>query len=74
MVIETVFSLPGLGNMIVTSIRTKDVPQVMAGALFIAAMFCVVLLAVDVAYALIDPRIRTRYESQKKKQKGGAQA
>ena len=65
-VIETVFSLPGIGNMIVTSIRTKDVPQVMAGTMFIALMFCIVLLVVDVAYALIDPRIRTRYESGKK--------
>ena len=68
-VIETVFSLPGIGNMIVTSIRTKDVPQVMAGTMFIALMFCIVLLVVDVAYALIDPRIRTRYESGKKKAK-----
>lgn len=65
-VIETVFSLPGIGNMIVTSIRTKDVPQVMAGTLFIAFMFCIVLLVVDIAYALIDPRIRTRYESGSK--------
>lgn len=67
-VIETVFSLPGIGNMIVTSIRTKDVPQVMAGTMFIALMFCLVLLVVDVAYALIDPRVRTRYESGGKKE------
>lgn len=62
-VIETVFALPGLGSLIVTSIRTKDVPQVMAGTLFIVLMFCIVLLIVDVAYAYIDPRVRTRYES-----------
>ena len=73
-VIETVFSLPGIGNMIVTSIRTKDVPQVMAGTMFIALMFCIVLLVVDVAYALIDPRIRTRYESSKKKTKEARQS
>lgn len=60
-VIETVFSLPGLGNLIVTSIRTKDVPQVMAGTLFIAFLFCVILLIVDVAYTVIDPRVRTSY-------------
>lgn len=60
-VIETVFSLPGLGNLIVTSIRSKDDPMVMAGTLFIALIFCLVLLAVDVAYAVIDPRLRTRY-------------
>ena len=72
-VIETVFSLPGLGNMIVTSIRTKDVPQVMAGTLFIAFLFCLVLLIVDVAYALIDPRIRTRYTSTSRRKKAAAQ-
>lgn len=65
-VIETVFSLPGLGSLIVTSIRTKDVPQVMAGTLFIALIFCIVLLIVDVAYAFIDPRVRTRYIKEKK--------
>ncbi len=65
-VIETVFGLPGLGNLVVTSIRSKDVPQVMAGTLFIALIFCVVLLIVDVAYTFIDPRVRTRYLKEKK--------
>lgn len=66
-VIETVFALPGLGNMVVSSIRTKDVPQVMAGTMVIAFMFCVILLIVDVAYAFIDPRIRTSYIKTRKK-------
>ncbi len=66
-VIETVFALPGLGNMVVSSIRTKDIPQVMAGTMIIALMFCVILLIMDVAYAFIDPRIRTRYVKIKKK-------
>lgn len=66
-VTETVFSLPGLGNMIVSSIRTKDVPQVMAGTLVIASMFCLILLVVDVAYTFIDPRIRTSYVKTDKK-------
>ena len=65
-VTETVFSLPGLGNMVVSSIRTKDVPQVMAGTLVIAAMFCLILLVVDVAYTFIDPRVRTNYIKEKK--------
>ena len=64
-VIETVFALPGLGNMVVSSIRTKDVPQVMAGTMVIAFMFCVILLIMDVAF--IDPRIRTNYIKTKNK-------
>ena len=66
-VIETVFALPGLGNMVVSSIRTKDIPQVMAGTMIIALMFCIILLIMDVAYAFIDPRIRTSYIKIKKK-------
>ena len=65
-VVETVFGLPGLGSMVVTSIRSQDVPQVMAGTLFIALIFCTVLLIVDVAYTFIDPRVRTRYLKEKK--------
>lgn len=60
--IESVFAVPGLGSLVVNSIRSKDVPQVMAATIFIAFIFCVVLLLVDVAYAFIDPRIRARYE------------
>ncbi len=60
--IESVFGIPGLGSLVVTSIRSKDVPQVMAATLFIALIFCVVLLVVDIAYAYIDPRVKARYE------------
>jgi len=63
--IESVFGLPGLGSLVVTSIRSKDVPQVMAATLFIALIFCVVLLVVDIGYAYIDPRVKARYEKKK---------
>ena len=60
--IESVFGIPGLGSLVVTSIRSKDVPQVMAATLFIALIFCVVLLVVDIAYAYFGPRVKARYE------------
>ena len=63
--IESVFAIPGLGSLVVNSIRTKDVPQVMAATLFIALIFCVVLLLVDIAYAYIDPRVKARYEQKR---------
>ncbi len=62
--IESVFGFPGLGSLVVTSIRSKDVPQVMASTIFIALIFCLVLLLVDIAYAYIDPRVKARYEKQ----------
>ena len=59
--VETVFALPGLGAFIITAIRQKDIPQVMAAIIFLAVLFCLILLLVDIAYAFIDPRIRSQY-------------
>ncbi len=55
---ETIFSLPGLGRLMVDSILSRDYPVVQAGALFIALVFVLVNLLVDLSYALLDPRIR----------------
>ena len=60
---ETVFAMPGMGTLLTGAIRQKDVPVVMGATLFLAFLFSVVVLIVDVLYALIDPRIRARYES-----------
>lgn len=57
-VVEQIFSWPGIGKLAVDSIRTADVPLIMGTVLF--ATLCIVLanLLVDVANAIIDPRIR----------------
>ena len=57
---ETIFSLPGVGRLMVDSILSRDYPVVQAGALFIAAMFVCVNLLVDLSYAVLDPRITPR--------------
>jgi peptide/nickel transport system permease protein len=54
---ETIFSLPGLGRLMVDSILSRDYPVVQAGALFIAALFVLVNLVVDLSYVILDPRI-----------------
>jgi ABC-type dipeptide/oligopeptide/nickel transport system permease component len=54
---ETIYSLPGLGRLMVDSILSRDYPVVQAGALFIALIFVVVNLLVDLLYAALDPRI-----------------
>jgi ABC-type dipeptide/oligopeptide/nickel transport system permease component len=54
---ETIYSLPGLGRLMVDSILSRDYPMVQAGALFIALVFVLVNLAVDILYAALDPRI-----------------
>ena len=62
-IIETVFGMPGLGMLIVNSIRQKDTPTVMAATLFLAFLFCIVMLIVDILYAYIDPRIKAKYKA-----------
>jgi peptide/nickel transport system permease protein len=54
---ETIYSLPGLGRLMVDAIRERDYPVVQAAALFTAAVFVVVNLVVDLSYAALDPRI-----------------
>lgn len=61
-VCETVFSINGVGTLIINSIRMKDIPQVTGCALFLAFFFMIVMLIVDILYAYIDPRIRARYQ------------
>ena len=58
---ESVFSMPGVGSLTITAIRSKDIPQVMACVLLMAALFCLIMLLVDLLYAFLDPRIRARY-------------
>ena len=61
MIIESVFSIPGLGSLMITSIRQKDTPVVMAAGLFLAVMGSCINLLVDVLYAYIDPRLKSQY-------------
>ena len=56
-VIETVFTLPGLGRLLVDSIFARDYPVVQGCLLFTAAIYVVVNLIVDLCYPLFDPRV-----------------
>lgn len=62
-IVETVFGVPGVGQLMVTAIRQKDSPTVMAATLFLAVLFCLIMLIVDLLYAYIDPRIKAKYQS-----------
>ena len=61
MITERVFGLPGIGNYILMSIQNKDIPVVMGSTIFLAAVFMVILLLVDLAYAYINPTLRSRF-------------
>lgn len=55
---ETIFAWPGIGSWLYDSIISRDYPIVQGTTMFIAAIFVMVNLAVDVLYAMLDPRIR----------------
>lgn len=57
-IIEQVFSLPGVGRFALEGINLRDYPVVQGAVLFISVAFIVVNLAVDAIYSLVDPRIR----------------
>ncbi len=57
-VVESVFGWPGIGNYAVTALMTKDSGPIQSFVLFVAVMYVIVNLAVDLVYGLMDPRIR----------------
>jgi peptide/nickel transport system permease protein len=59
-VTETIFSWPGVGKLIIDSISTLDRPVMVAYLMLVAFFFIMINLSVDVAYAALDPRLRTR--------------
>lgn len=57
-ILEQVFSLPGLGRLILSAVFQRDFPVIQGGTLFIAAVFSLVNFLVDLLYSLVNPRIR----------------
>ena len=62
-IVETVFAWPGIGKLLVDSIFARDFAVIQGCALFIAVVFVLVNLLVDISYAYLDPRIR--YEGRR---------
>lgn len=60
-VTETLFGIPGIGTFIVQGIRQMDTPVVMGGTIWLAMIFSLVMLTMDLLYAYVDPRIKAKY-------------
>ena len=58
MLIEKVFSIPGIGKLAVDAMSNRDLPLLEGTVMYIAFVFVIVNLIVDVSYAFLDPRIR----------------
>lgn len=68
MIAEVIFSVPGLGNYMITGLTNRDYPVIQATTFFMSLVFSVVILLIDVAFAFIDPRIRSQYVRKRKKE------
>ena len=66
MILETIFSIPGVGLYIEGAISNRDRPAVTGSVIFLAIAFCLIMLCIDIAYAMIDPRIKAQYVAQAK--------
>ena len=57
-VTETVFGLPGVGNLIVSAVLRRDYPVIQGALLVIAGLYVLINFAIDMLYLLVDPRVR----------------
>lgn len=62
---ETIFSIPGIGKLMVDSIKNRNYPVVQGGVLILAVVFSFVNLGVDLLYAFVDPRIKSQYKGNR---------
>ena len=58
---ETIFSIPGIGRLMVQALKNRDYPVILGCVLFISVMFCLINLLIDVIYAFLDPKIKAQY-------------
>lgn len=70
-VIEQVFSMPGIGGYLSTAINSRDYPVLQGSVIVMAILIALIMLVVDLVYAWVDPRIKAQYVSQSKRRTGG---
>ena len=73
-VIEQVFAWPGVGRMLVEGVITRDVTVITGCVVMTTILYVLVMLVVDLLYALVDPRIKSQYMRKKRKRNGSAPA
>jgi peptide/nickel transport system permease protein len=73
-VVETIFTIPGIGAYMMEAILNRDYPVVQGTVVVLSLMICVINLLVDIAYGFADPRIRMRYSNRRSRKKLKASA
>ena len=65
LILETIFSIPGVGSYLITGVNSRDYPVIQGGVIFLAIVFSIMMLIVDLVYAFVDPRIKAQYERKR---------
>ena len=68
-VIEQVFTWPGVGRLTIEAVQQRDVPTVLGCVIMTTGLYVLVYVIVDILYAFVDPRIRSQYTSKNKNKK-----
>jgi ABC-type dipeptide/oligopeptide/nickel transport system permease component len=68
-VIESIFSIPGVGIYLVGGINNRDYAIVQSSVIFLALAFALIMLLVDLLYAFIDPRIKAQFQGKKRRRR-----
>lgn len=68
-VIESIFSIPGIGSLVTSAVSHQDYPVIQGCVLILSILICLINLVVDLVYGFIDPRIMSMYKSGGKKKK-----
>lgn len=66
-VIESIFSIPGIGSLVTSAVSHQDYPVIQGCVLILSILICLINLAVDLVYGFIDPRIMSMYKTGSKK-------
>ena len=69
---ENIFSIPGLGNYTISALTSRDYPVVQGSVLYFTVLYSIILMLVDLVFAMVDPRIKSQFSSSKKKKKSSA--
>jgi len=70
LITEVIYSIPGLGQYTLSALNNRDYPVIQSSVLILSTMFAVIILLVDIIFALVDPRIRSQYIGKKKGKDG----
>lgn len=65
-IVETIFNIPGTGNMAINAIMRRDYPLIQGSLLFVATIYLLVNLLVDILYGVFDSKVRSQYEEEGK--------